>query len=160
MEGSSDRRCKALLTYGVGITYPAGNRTQAALVGGWRTNHQPTTALCDTNSCTLHLHTNCYMAWLCNNCHVSLARLTDKHESLNTNNMHASNFLTDIIVKSPCYLLYVLATYLHSNTYMWCLQLPITCNICSGFIGTSKLPIILDNTYYYFVFFWEAVISV
>ena len=42
-EGSSDRRCKALLTYGTGITSPAGNRTQAALVRGRRATNWPPT---------------------------------------------------------------------------------------------------------------------
>ena len=43
-EGSSDRRWKALLTYGSGIRYPAGNWTQAALVRGQHANHSATWA--------------------------------------------------------------------------------------------------------------------
>ena len=41
-EGSSDRRWKALLTYGAGIRSPAGNRTRAALVRGQCANHSAT----------------------------------------------------------------------------------------------------------------------
>ena len=40
MEGSSDRRWKAPLTYSTGIRSPARNQTRAALVRGWRATNQ------------------------------------------------------------------------------------------------------------------------
>ena len=41
MQGSSDWRWKALLTYGARIRSPAENRTRAALVGDWHTTNRP-----------------------------------------------------------------------------------------------------------------------